>query len=91
MKTKSYVFLFVMILILIFILGVRYGQNVEKNNKVVNYLLSITPTPKPPTPTPVKYKGYKSKKWGLKFTFPVGLEVKEDATAPAILIRYEKY
>lgn len=45
MKTKSFVFLLVMILILIFILGVRYGQKVEKNNKVVDYLLSITPIP----------------------------------------------
>ena len=84
-KIKSYVFLFVITLILIFILGVRYGQNVEKNNKVVNYLLSITPTPKPPTPTPVKYKGYKSKKWGLKFTYPADLEVKESSKASEIL------
>ena len=45
MKTKSYVFLFVIILILVFILGVRYGQKVEKNNKIVDYLLSITPIP----------------------------------------------
>jgi hypothetical protein len=90
MKTKPYLFLFFLIIILIFILGVRYGQNIEKNNKVVNYLLSITPTPIPPTPTPVKYTDYKSKKWGLKFIYPVGLEVKEDATAPAILFRYEK-
>ncbi len=79
-----------MLLILIFILGVRYGQNVEKNNKVVNYLLSITPTPIPPTPTPVKYVDYKSKKWGIKFTYPAGLEVREDATAPAILIDFNK-
>lgn len=45
MKTKSYFLLFVMVLVLIFILGVRYGQNVEKNNKVVDYILSITPYP----------------------------------------------
>jgi len=89
-KIKSYVFLFVITLILIFILGVRYGQKVEKNNKIVDYLLSITPTPKPPIPTPIKYIHYKSKKWGIKFTYPAGLEVKEDATAPAILFRYEK-
>ena len=90
MKTKSYVFLFIMIFILIFIIGVRYGQSIEKNNKVVNLLLSITPTPIPPTPTPVTYKDYKSKKWGVKLSYPAGLEVKEDATAPAILLRYEK-
>ena len=58
MKIKSYVFLFVMISILIFILGVRYGQKVEKNNKIVDYLLSITPyptyTPYPTIPLPTK-------------------------------------
>ncbi len=90
MKIKPYLFLFFLVVVLIFILGVRYGQKIEKNNKVVNYILSITPTPKPPTPTPVKYQDYKSKKWGIKFTYPAGLEIKEDATAPAILFRYEK-
>jgi hypothetical protein len=90
MKTRPYIFLFIMILILIFILGVRHGQNIEKNNKVIDYLLSITPTPRPPTPTPVKYQDYKSKKWGIKFTYPVGLKIKEDATASAILIDFKK-
>ena len=70
MKKTSYFFIFFLIFVLIFILGVRYGQKVEKNNKIVDYVLSITPTPIPPTPTPVKYLDYKSKKWGLKFTYP---------------------
>jgi len=55
MKPKTYVFLFIIITILTFILGVRYGQRVEKANKAVDYLLSITPslTPKisPISPT----------------------------------------
>lgn len=45
MKIKSYIFLVVLLLILFFILGVRYGQSIEKNNKVVDYILSITPYP----------------------------------------------
>lgn len=45
MKKTSYIFLFLLFIILIFILGVRYGQKVEKNNKVVDYILSITPYP----------------------------------------------
>lgn len=45
MKKTSYVFLFFLFVVLIFILGVRYGQKVEKNNKVVDYILSITPYP----------------------------------------------
>lgn len=90
MKIKSYVLLFVMLFILIFILGVRYGQKVEKNNKVVDYLLSITPTPVAPTPTTIKYTEYKSKKWGLKFTYPSGLEIQEDASKSAILFHLKK-
>ena len=90
MKLKSYIFIIVLIIILAFILGVRYGQKVEKNNKVVDYILKITPTIPVPSPTPIKYINYKSKKWGLRFTFPAGLEVKEDATAPAILFEYGK-
>lgn len=53
MKKTSYVFLFFLFVVLIFILGVRYGQKVEKNNKVVDYILSITPYPTyTPYPTP---------------------------------------
>ncbi|PIU36964.1 hypothetical protein COT02_03265 [Candidatus Roizmanbacteria bacterium CG07_land_8_20_14_0_80_34_15] len=55
MKLKSYIFIIVLIIILTFILGVRYGQKVEKNDKIVEYILSITPyqtyTPYPLTPT----------------------------------------
>lgn len=56
MKTKPYLFLFFLIVILVFILGVRYGQRVEKNNKIVDYLLSITPYPTY-TPYPPKDEG----------------------------------
>ncbi len=90
MKKTSYFFIFFLIFVLIFILGVRYGQKVEKNNKIVDYVLSITPTPIPPTPTPVKYLDYKSKKWGLKFTYPSNLEIKESSDAPSILFEIKK-
>jgi len=55
MKRTSYFFIFFLIFILIFILGVRYGQKVEKNNKVVDYILKITPYPTyTPYPLPTK-------------------------------------
>lgn len=58
MKKASYIFIFLLILILIFILGVRYGQKVEKNNKIVDYILKISPyptyTPYPTIPSPSK-------------------------------------
>ena len=85
MNNKSYLLLVILILVLAFILGFRSGQKVEKTNEKINYLLSITPTKVPPTPTPISYKEYKSKKWGLKFTYPADLEVKESSKAPEIL------
>jgi hypothetical protein len=85
MKPKSIIFIALLFVILFFILGVRYGQKVEKNNKIVNYILSITPTRVPPTPTPISYKEYKSKKWGLKFTYPAGFEIKESTNSAEIL------
>jgi hypothetical protein len=83
---KPMLFIFFLILVLFFILGVRYGQKVEKNNKVVDYILKVTPTKTIPSPTPIKYVDYKSKKWGVKFTYPSNLEIKEDATSPAVMI-----
>ena len=90
MKNKPYLLLIVLTIVLAFILGVRYGQRVEKTNKTIDYLLTITPTPRQPTPTPAKYKEYKSKRWGLKFTLPENLAVKEDATSPAIMFELKK-
>jgi len=86
-------FIIVLIIILAFILGVRYGQKVENNNKIVNYILSITPTQVPPTPippTPPIYKEYKSKKWGLTFTYPDNLEVKESSKTAEVLFEIKK-
>jgi hypothetical protein len=87
MKSKSVILLIVLIVTLAFILGFRLGQKVEKTNKVVNYILSITPTKVPPTPTPPSYNVYKSKKWGLKFTYPSNLEVKESSKTAEILFK----
>ncbi|MFZ6035503.1 MAG: hypothetical protein ACOYUB_05175 [Patescibacteria group bacterium] len=87
MKRYPYLLVFVLLIVLSFILGFRSGQNVEQKNKVVDYLLSITPTPRPPTPSPVKYSEYKSKRWNLKLTYPSGLDITESATAPAIILK----
>ncbi|MFH0979782.1 MAG: hypothetical protein V1803_02460 [Candidatus Roizmanbacteria bacterium] len=96
MNNKSYLLLIFLIIVLAFVLGFRSGQKVEKTNKKVDYLLSL-PSPTTPIsftpneaegevgPTPLTYKEYKSKKWGLKFTFPSNLEVKESTNASEIL------
>jgi len=88
-KPKTLVLIVILLLILFFILGVRYGQKVEKANKVIDFILSITPTPKPtntPTPTPLIFEKYKSKRWGLRFKYPKNFEIKESTNTPEILI-----
>ena len=84
MKSTSYLLLVLLGLILFFILGVRYGQKVEKANKIINYVLSITPT-QVPTPTPFKYATAESKIWRIKYMYPDFLKFKEDSTKSAVL------
>lgn len=86
LKPKTYYFITLLLLIIFFILGVRYGQKVEKANKVIDFILSITPT-QPPTPTPtIGYQEYKSRRWGLKFKYPDNLILKESTKGAEILI-----
>lgn len=92
MKSKSYLFLFILLLVLFFIMGVRYGQKVEKTNKAINYLLSITPSPRRNPPkadeggsTPIQYATSESKIWKIKFTYPSNLKIKEDPTKSAVI------
>lgn len=58
MKTKPYLLIIILCLVLFFIIGFRAGQRTEKTNKVVDYVLSITPyptyTPFPTIPLPTK-------------------------------------
>lgn len=73
-----------LLIILFFILGVKLGQKVEKTNKTISYVLSLTPSPRPTqikVEETVKYLNYENKKCGLKFLYPSNLIVKEASTA----------
>ncbi|PIQ72649.1 hypothetical protein COY13_04110 [Candidatus Roizmanbacteria bacterium CG_4_10_14_0_2_um_filter_36_35] len=90
MKKAPYVFLLLLTVVLVFLIGFRSGQKTEKINKTIDYLLSITPSPSySPTPS-VSYKEYKSRKWGLKFTFPSNLKLKESTNTAEILFEMKK-
>ncbi len=89
MHKKSVIFLTLLIIIIAFLAGVRYGQNVEKTNKVIDFIISLTPSVSPtktPSPTPMPTTEYKSKRWGLKFKYPANLEIKESTNTPEIII-----
>ena len=83
MKTKPYVFLLVLVVILIFILGVRYGQKVEKTNKTINYLISLPPT-KPPLPSiALETKKYLHEGCTVSFMYPAWWKTEKQSTQSA--------
>lgn len=47
-----YLFLGVLLIIAVFFGGIYYGRNVERANKVIEHIISLTPTAAPEQPTP---------------------------------------
>ncbi len=81
-KKGPAILLVVLTIILVFILGVRYGQQVEKTNKNLSTLLSITPTKPQPTQASLTFKTYSGKACGAQFLYPSTLNViKESSTS----------
>jgi hypothetical protein len=74
---------------LVFAGGVRYGQRVEKVNKRIDYLVSLTP-PQPtaspqPTPLSVQYKTYSNKLCAVSFLYPSYLKTAKETSQSAVL------
>ena len=81
-KKGPAILLVVLTIILVFILGVRYGQQVEKTNKSIAALLSVTPTKPQPTQAPITFKTYSGKACGAQFLYPSNLNIiKESSTS----------
>lgn len=77
LKKSSIIFLLVLFVILVFIVGVRRGQQVEKTNKVINFLISIPPSATlQPTQPPLGFKTYNNKICGIKFLYPQAFSIK---------------
>ena len=78
--------LIILIIVLVFVIGVRYGQNVEKSNKIIDFVTSITPT-KPPAPSPtqvaLEFKDYAHSDCGVQFTIPSVFNKDKETTTSA--------
>lgn len=86
MKKQSYILLIILIIVLVFIIGVRYGQNVEKSNKIIDFISSISPTkPPPPSPTQtlLEFKNYEHSDCGVQFTIPSVFNKDKETTTSA--------
>ena len=77
-RKLPYLFLLILIIILIFVGGVKYGQKVEQANKVIKYVLSITPTPIKPTAIPNGFKMFTDDRCGIAFLMPDNLSTRYD-------------
>lgn len=88
-KIGPYIFIAILVIVLFFILGVRYGQKVEKTNKTIDYVISLTPA-KNPTPPPIGFKPYSSKVCGLSFLYPDTLSLDKEATDTAEFFQDKK-
>lgn len=86
MKNKKlpFVFLLALFIILIFILGVRYGQQVERTNKAINYLISLPPSPTAqPSEVPLGFKTFINKVCGIQFLYPQSETIKDQSSQSA--------
>ncbi len=90
-KIGPYILLSILIIILVFIFGARYGQRVEKDNKKVDFLLSIPPTkPEAPTAEPLEFKTYKHQGCGLSFLYPSFFTVEKESSYGATIRKSAK-
>src|SRR5437660_1327007 len=90
MKKAPYVLLLLLFVILVFIVGVRYGQRVEKANKVIDYVLRLTPNVSPTQAQPeIQFKTYTHTNCGVSFLYPSYLSPQDVSTTSATLAAKE--
>ena len=90
-KRLPYIFIGLLTLILIFIIGLRWGQSIERTNKTINYLISIPPTATlAPTQPPLGFKTYKHTVCGVQFLYPDTYEVVKESSNGAMLQEKEE-
>lgn len=85
-KKGPLVVFFLLIIVLIFIIGVRYGQNVERMNKVIDHILKLTPAVKP-TVSAIEYKMHTVPFCGVSFLYPSNLKLDSDSSTSAGFIK----
>ena len=91
-RLSPYIFLLLLIFILVFAGGVQYGKKVEKANKTIDYLLSITPT-KSPTPfiaPTITYSRFEHEGCALSFLKPSYVDIKKESSISASFVSEEK-
>lgn len=88
MKRKlPFYFLGALFILLVFMIGLRYGQQVERVNKITSYLISIPPSPtKTPTLPPFSLIAYHHKNCDVSFSFPNSFHIEKETSMSANLV-----
>lgn len=90
-KPLPYFFLAFLLAILLFIVGVRYGQQVEKVNKTITYLISLPPSPTgSPTIPPLGFSTYTHTGCQVSFLIPNLIEKTKESSASAVFSSKDK-
>lgn len=90
-KSIPYIFLAFLAAVLLFILGVRYGQRVEKVNKTISYLVSLPPSPTlAPTLPPLGFSTFTHASCGASFLIPNLIEKTSESSTSALFSSKEK-
>ncbi|MCX6730678.1 MAG: hypothetical protein NTZ55_02420 [Candidatus Roizmanbacteria bacterium] len=90
-KAVPYMFLALLLAVLLFILGVRYGQSVEKVNKTISYLVSLPPSPTvAPTLPPLGFSTYTHSDCGVSFLIPNLIEKTKEGSNSALFSTQKK-
>ena len=86
-KKGPYILIGILLLTLFFILGIQYGKQVERADKTITYLLSITPTKKiePTVVHDITFQTYIHEGCGVSFLYPSIIQVTKESTDSAEL------
>jgi len=84
-RPLPYIFLAFLFAILLFILGIRYGREVEKVNKTVSYVLNLPPSiTSAPTAQPLTFANYVHSGCKTSFLIPNELEKTKEGSTSAL-------
>lgn len=91
-KLGPFIFLTVLVIVLVFIFGVRLGEKVEKDNKKVDFFLSLPPTSTPaPTTAPLEFKTLTHAGCGLSFLYPSFYTIEKESSFSATIKSGKKF
>src|SRR3989344_1846335 len=80
-KRGPYFLIASLVLVIVFIAGLQYGKHVEKTNKTITAVLSISPT-RPDEPIKISYIRFEHKECGVSFVYPSLIsQVKQSSTS----------